>query len=726
MTDRFVTVPDSLELPAAVKVPSARLSDSGATGRAALAAADAAALRAAAELGSAATTAATDYATAAQGDKADAADVDQIVLTGNLALTVPAGFPAGQVYRVTLTQDGTGGHTVTYNDLPVTVDTTAGAQTEVELWPNGAATRTVVYPGAAGSGVDTEGVQDVVGAMVAAAGGTYDDAAGTIILPTGGGSGGYPVQQIAVTAAHVLDTSAWPTTEVVTVVLAQDAVGGHAVTHDAEVMMASGVTWAPSEAPLSEAVAVFRYSPALELWVCEGLWVSYAPIGVDTTAPTVTSLTVTGSGASGSTRTLTVAGAADPEGLPSAPYRFSLNAGATWTAWQSAAAYTTGALAAATYSPRAEVRNTSGLTATVSAADFTVAAAEDTTAPVWTPTLTPGTITDTAAPFTASALATDNVAPTGYQVDPTGAGSWAAIVPAGNVFTLTGLTAATAYTAAKLRAYDAAGNYSTPPVSVPSFTTAAAAWSPAALTPALWLDAADTATITTPSGVTSWASKGSGSWAAVQDVLSSRPTTGVTQINGKNVVTFDSADALRVNSFSGLGGSNKLTIWFVGTAPAGGDRIVVELSDNVNTNDNAFMLLRTNGNQLQTNVRMGGATVLATTTGAGFTTTPQVFVATWDMSDPSAETHTYVNGTANSTSSIANNSTTGTFATSYNLNIAARAMSSLYLAGGIADMGLIAGVPTLGDRQRIEGYLAHKWGLTANLPAEHPYKSVAP
>ena len=67
MTDRFVTVPDSLELPAAVKVPSARLSDSGATGRAALAAADAAALRAAAELGSAATTAATDYATAAQG-----------------------------------------------------------------------------------------------------------------------------------------------------------------------------------------------------------------------------------------------------------------------------------------------------------------------------------------------------------------------------------------------------------------------------------------------------------------------------------------------------------------------------------------------------------------------------------------------------------------------------------------------------------------------------------
>ena len=42
MTDRFVTVPDSLEIPADVKVPSARLSDSTAAGRALLDAADAA------------------------------------------------------------------------------------------------------------------------------------------------------------------------------------------------------------------------------------------------------------------------------------------------------------------------------------------------------------------------------------------------------------------------------------------------------------------------------------------------------------------------------------------------------------------------------------------------------------------------------------------------------------------------------------------------------------
>ena len=144
MTDRFVTVPDSLEIPADVKVPSARLSDSTAAGRALLDAADAAAQRTALGLGTAATTPATDYATAAQGAKADAGDVAQITLTGNLAPTIPEGHPAGQVYRCAITQT-TGGHTVTYGGDPVAVDTAAGASTLVEFWPGGK----VVYPGAA-------------------------------------------------------------------------------------------------------------------------------------------------------------------------------------------------------------------------------------------------------------------------------------------------------------------------------------------------------------------------------------------------------------------------------------------------------------------------------------------------------------------------------------------------------------------------------------------------
>ena len=44
----------------------------------------------------------------------------------------------------------------------------------------------------------------------------------------------------------------------------------------------------------------------------------------------------------------------------------------------------------------------------------------------------------------------------------------------------------------------------------------------------------------------------------------------------------------------------------------------------------------------------------------------------------------------------------------------------------MAECFWVAGNLTTDERQMLEGYLAHKWGTAANLPAEHPYKSAAP
>lgn len=38
----------------------------------------------------------------------------------------------------------------------------------------------------------------------------------------------------------------------------------------------------------------------------------------------------------------------------------------------------------------------------------------------------------------------------------------------------------------------------------------------------------------------------------------------------------------------------------------------------------------------------------------------------------------------------------------------------------------VIAVTTTTDREKIEGYLAHKWGLEADLPANHPYKNSQP
>ena len=80
---------------------------------------------------------------AALGKVGETLAVEQVTLTAPLAYTLPVGTPAGVVHRVVFTQDGTGGHTVTYGDLPLTIDLTAGATTLVEVWPSG----DVTYPG---------------------------------------------------------------------------------------------------------------------------------------------------------------------------------------------------------------------------------------------------------------------------------------------------------------------------------------------------------------------------------------------------------------------------------------------------------------------------------------------------------------------------------------------------------------------------------------------------
>ena len=48
------------------------------------------------------------------------------------------------------------------------------------------------------------------------------------------------------------------------------------------------------------------------------------------------------------------------------------------------------------------------------------------------------------------------------------------------------------------------------------------------------------------------------------------------------------------------------------------------------------------------------------------------------------------------------------------------------LIGDFGEIILMDSVPSTETRQKLEGYLAWKWGLEANLPAGHPYKNTSP
>ena len=74
-------------------------------------------------------------------------------------------------------------------------------------------------------------------------------------------------------------------------------------------------------------------------------------------------------------------------------------------------------------------------------------------------------------------------------------------------------------------------------------------------------------------------------------------------------------------------------------------------------------------------------------------------------------------------------STTNSIATPDNTNIGysigGQYSVSRRMNGVIGEVIMVQTTDTT-TRQKIEGYLAWKWGLTSSLPADHPYKNAAP
>ena len=80
----------------------------------------------------------------------------------------------------------------------------------------------------------------------------------------------------------------------------------------------------------------------------------------------------------------------------------------------------------------------------------------------------------------------------------------------------------------------------------------------------------------------------------------------------------------------------------------------------------------------------------------------------------------HVNGQLQSTgSSGAINATAG-------MRVGADVNNGLGMWDGLIAELIVSEHQIASEREKVEGYLAHKWGLTANLPSTHPYKSSAP
>lgn len=95
---------------------------------------------------------------------------------------------------------------------------------------------------------------------------------------------------------------------------------------------------------------------------------------------------------------------------------------------------------------------------------------------------------------------------------------------------------------------------------------AASTWTPAKLSPALWLDADDASTITASSGsVSQWNDKSGRGLHITQGTAAAQPTTGIASINGRNVLSIASDDSMSrssvdIRSFLGETGTDLMFV----------------------------------------------------------------------------------------------------------------------------------------------------------------------
>jgi hypothetical protein len=251
-------------------------------------------------------------------------------------------------------------------------------------------------------------------------------------------------------------------------------------------------------------------------------------------------------------------------------------------------------------------------------------------------------------------------------------------------------------------------------------------WTPANITTALWLDAADVSTVNTVSGaVSQWNDKSGNSRHAIQDTPALRPSLVASALNGNSAIRFDGIDD-RINVVSTfLQGSNSYTITWIFTrrgSGSGADGYRPSIATYSTSADLGVYHFVKNANNL-------GASYPKNTAWNNYDLsvgTPYVngsfdimqfraSVTRWDVFRNGLSEGGFNNNSALSTSFASGGLSLGG---QFNINRSANI--------DICEVVVTVGTFSSANNEKLEGYLAHKWGLTANLPSDHPYKLIPP
>jgi hypothetical protein len=250
-------------------------------------------------------------------------------------------------------------------------------------------------------------------------------------------------------------------------------------------------------------------------------------------------------------------------------------------------------------------------------------------------------------------------------------------------------------------------------------------WTPAEITTELWLDADDDTTVTEVSGaVSEWSDKSGNGFVFDQATAGNRPLYSAT-INSLSALTFDgSNDRLSYDATAGgspfPSGNGQYSVFIVARPHVVTSNRAMLAGGAFGTTNQAYLFRVQNNGQLNDG---WWANNLATGNSAVAANTPFLSAFTYDGSGR----ETFVNGTSEATDAQTSKNTGNGFDL---IGAGGNAPTSggvdSFFDGEICEIIIVAGSPDTTTRQLIEGYLAWKWGLEANLPSGHPYEFGPP
>lgn len=261
-------------------------------------------------------------------------------------------------------------------------------------------------------------------------------------------------------------------------------------------------------------------------------------------------------------------------------------------------------------------------------------------------------------------------------------------------------------------------------------------WTPADIGAALalWLDANDASTITlNGSTVSQWSDKSGNNRHVSQATTANQPTYLSTGFNGKPALSFDGVDDfMPMNNVLAIGNSqaaslSSFAVFNFSSAPAV-NRFVFRGgaggSPSLNTDYAVFV------GSADSLYRFGTGSSTDSTAWQVLPTplaSADQLIFSGVMAASSGTTGTkasYMNGTLRASGNYA---IKGPAATEAAIGALINAgAGSAFFQGNMTEVIMTTSALSTQDRQRTEGYLAHKWGLSANLPVDHPYRTVAP